>query len=697
MATQDNRHIRIDTPLAPDTLLLESFDAEEVISQLFSIRARLLSENGDVAFGGIVGKPVTIRIEATAGPRFFHGIVKRFRHLGVAEQNLYRYEAEIVPWLWLGTQSTNCRIFENISVPDILAEVFGAYPEADFEDGLDDTYEPRIFCVQYRETDFQFVSRLMEEEGIQYFFEFENGAHRLVLADRPTRNLACPLQPTATLNELAPGSAPEEVVTSFSLEQQVTTERVVFRDYNFETPSETLQVDKGPDHVLERYDYPGEYEVEPAGQRYALIRHQEQKAFEQIGMGSSFCRGLTPGFRFELTGHPAQGLNGTFLLTAVRHSASEQYFQRAQPSAYYNSFECIPHHTPFRPTRQTPRPRISGTQTAVIVGPNNETSVKDEEIETDNHGRVKVHFHWDRRPEGEGGSCWIRVSQAWAGTNFGGVFLPRIGQEVIVEFLEGDPDRPIVTGRVYNAAHMPPLELPGEMTKSTVQSRSTKQGGRDNWNGVTFEDTKGSEEFYLQAEKNKRVLVKNDRSENVGHDETISIGNDRTETVGNNEKITIGVDRTDDVGSNETITIGANQKITVNANRSETVLANEDVTVAANRSHTINANDSLKVSSNQTRKVGVTSNEMVGAAKTSTVGGAYAITVAGAMNTAVGLVAMEVVGLIKKIIAGSSIELVCGSSSIKLESGGKVTIKGTEFLFDSGGPVQVKGAPIDLN
>jgi len=348
---------------------------------------------------------------------------------------------------------------------------------------------------------------------------------------------------------------------------------------------------------------------------------------------------------------------------------------------YRNLFSCIPDSVSFRPVRSTPKPFVQGVQTAVIVGP------KGEEIYTDKYGRVKVQFHWDREGKrDENSSCWMRVSQIHAGKGWGGIDLPRIGEEVIVDFLEGDPDRPIVTGRVYNAGCMPPFELPAEMTRSGMKSDTHKGSG---YNEISMDDTAGKEQIRIHGQYNMDAVVEHDETHKVGNNRTKDIGVDEVMSIGNNQKLKVGVNKTVDVGTDHTETVGANQSVKVGSNQTVKVGANQATTVAANQSNT--------VGSAKTENVGMMSNEMVGFMKTTNVGVAYSIISGAAMNTAVGFVSAEEVGMTKKIIVGSKLEIIVGASKLVMEAGGKVTIEGTEFLFSASGNVKINGAVIDLN
>lgn len=731
--TQDQRFGSFASPLGNDTLLLRGATATELVSGLSTVHASLESERDDIDAHEIVGKGAAVVIETADGSkRYFHGIVSRFLQ-GGRDTRLVEYKAELRPWLWLLTRRSNCRIFQNKTVPQIVEQVFRDSGCSDFEFKLDGTYDPRIYCVQYRETDFDFVSRLLEEVGIFYFVRHEADRHVVVLADSPAALPDCPGQAEVDYQGDV-GQAGRDLVTAWESTQELHTGRVTLKDYNFEDPGNPLLVSRatgdkiGDNQRHEAYDYhPEKYPASGKGEPIARLRMQEGEAGGVRNQGQSTCRAFAAGHAFTLQKHFRDGLNGKrYLLLAVEHRLNQPSMFRSgtgTATTYENTFVCMPADVPFRPARVTPKPFVRGPQTAVVVGP------AGEEIHVDKYGRIKVQFHWDREgKKDDQSSCWIRVSQAWAGKQWGALVHPRIGDEVVVECLEGDPDKPIVTGCVYNAQQMPPYDLPANKTQSGLKSRSSPGGSASNFNELRFEDKKGQEEVFFQAEKDKRVNVKHnrsetvgndesisighDRSETVGHDETISIGNDRTETVAKNETITIGVDRTETVGANETIAIGANRTETVGANETITISANKTVSVAANHTESVGANQTINVAVMKMENVGAASLENVGAAKTLTVAAAYAVSVGAAMNVAVGGALMQEVGAssstsvsgeasvkAKKIVleADDEIEIKTGAAKITLKKSGEVAIEGTKIEIKGATMVDVKAAMIKLN
>lgn len=543
---QENRHIAIDTPLGKDVLLLTGFRGTEGPSRLFGFELSLLSENHKIKFEDIIGKNVTVSIVLSDGDkRYFNGIISRFSQgRGGDEEGgdprFSHYRATMVPWPWLLTRTADSRIFQKLSVPEIAEKVCTEKKLLDFKMKLHSTYEKREYCVQYRETDFNFISRLLEDEGIHYFFEHEDGKHTLVLADAPGENKPCPKQNTARYQISAGGWTEEDVIKSLDRTLEMRSSKYSLCDFNFEVPNTGLEVNVPSKQKLgptecEIYDYPGCYTKKDEGDRLARIRMEAEEAQITKIAGSSNCRAFTSGYRFNLLEHYRDDMNNKdYVLTSVEHEANQGISPEYIGSelSYTNSFTCIPFEVPYRPPRVTAKPVVQGSQTAIVVGP------KGEEIYTDKYGRVKVQFHWDREGKrDENSSCWIRVSQVWAGAGWGAMYIPRIGQEVIVDFLEGDPDRPIITGRVYHGINKPPYTLPDEKTKSTIKSDSSPGGG--GFNEIRFEDKKGEEQIFIHAEKNQDVRIKNDLLAWVGNDSHLIIKKDQLEQVEGDKHLTV--------------------------------------------------------------------------------------------------------------------------------------------------------------
>jgi type VI secretion system secreted protein VgrG len=565
-------------------------------------------------------------------------------------------------------------------------------------------YRPWEYCVQYRETDFNFVSRLLEQEGIYYYFKHEDGKHTLVLADSSDAHEAVSgfEQVTFLPQAVDTPRLKDEVIEEWFVTQQIQPGAYVVDDYDFERPSVELEATfkdarQHAEAKGEVYDFPGEYIVKAEGEHFVQTRLEELLAQHELCEGSGTTRSLCTGSLFKLAKHPRADQNREYLVTGAQYRLQFEGYEGLDDTGgdYRCSFTAMSSAVPFRPARSTPKPVVQGPQTGVVVGPSGD------EIYTDKYGRVKVKFHWDRHgKKDENASCWMRVSHPWAGSNWGAIHIPRIGQEVIVDFLEGDPDCPIITGRVYNAEQMPPWELPGNKTQSGILTRSTLKGASANANAIRFEDKKGSEQLWIHAEKNQDIEVESDETHSVGHDRTKTIGNDetthvkhdRTETVDNNETITIGVNRSERVGSNETITIGSN--------RTESVGVNETISIGANRTETVGAAESLTIALTKTETIGVAYLLTVGAAMNQAVGAALAQEVGAAKSVNVGAFSSENVGLDKSVSAGKNISHEAGKSisdkagqNISAQAAGTMSLKsGKDYSVDSGKKIALVAA-----
>jgi type VI secretion system secreted protein VgrG len=569
--SQENRLISLTTPLGEDVLLLAGFSGHEAISRLFSFHLDLLTEHGPIDFTEIIGKNVTISVtQSDNTPRYFNGMVSQFAQSD-SDTNLIHYQMEVVPWTWMLTRYADCKIFHNKKVGDILEQVFQDRGFQDYKLSLNGSYSPLEYCVQYRETDFNFISRLMEANGIFYFFQHEKGKHTMVIADSSSSHEPCPGQESAGYNMVSGGHDADDVVNSWNIEQELRTGKYTLTDYNFKTPSASLLatestiVSVGGNASFEIFDYPGEYATRGDGSTFAKLRMQEEEAGHLVAHGSSVCRAFTSGYKFDLADHYQDSMNTSYVLTEIQHIASVggTYSGRDGDSgSYSNHFTCIPATVPFRPARLTPKPFVQGPQTAVVVGKNSDVDDGDdgvggdgEEIWVDKYGRVIVLFPWDRAGKC---SCRVRVSQDWAGQGWGAITIPRVGQEVIVSFLEGDPDRPIITGRVYNADQTVPYPLPDNQTRSTFKTRSSKGGGTDNYNELRFEDKKGDEQIFLRGEKDFDTRLKNDIREWVGNDRSLIVTQDQMEKAGGDLHSQVTGNINQKVGQNLSLQVGQN-------------------------------------------------------------------------------------------------------------------------------------------
>jgi type VI secretion system secreted protein VgrG len=565
--SQQERLIALTTPLGEDVLLLAGFSGREAISRLFSFQLDLLSEKKSIDFATIIGKKVTIRVtQSDKTERYFNGIVSHFAQSG-ADTRFTRYQMQVVPWTWLLTRYADCKIFHNKTVQEIVEQVFKDRGLTDYTIRLNGSYSPIEYCVQYRETDFNFISRLMEQNGIFYFFQHQEESHTMVIADSASAHEPCPGQETAGYNLVSGGIDEEDVIHSWNLEQELRSGKYTLNDYNFKTPSANLiatepsVIDVGGNSGFELFDYPGEYAVRGDGTAFAKIRMQEEEASHLVAHGSSVCRAFTSGYKFSLKDHYQDTINVSYVLTEVQHSASvaETYTMSSGGGgeSYSNDFTCIPETVPFRPARLTPKPFVQGPQTAVVVGKSDASDGggSGEEIWVDKYGRVIVLFPWDRVNKY---SCWVRVSQDWAGQSWGGITIPRVGQEVLVSFLEGDPDRPIITGRVYNADQTVPYTLPDYQTRSTFKTRSSKGGGADNYNELRFEDKKGDEQVFLRGEKDFDTRMKNDIREWAGNNRSLIVTQDQMEKAGGDLHSQVTGNVNQKVGQNLSLQVGQN-------------------------------------------------------------------------------------------------------------------------------------------
>jgi len=520
--TQKNRFIAINTPLGEDTLLLTHFSGVEGISKPFNFFLKMFSEDHSLSFENIIGKQVSVSIRlADDSKRFFNGIIYRFSRSRVGgkegeDVRFSYFEATMVPYFKLLEHTINTRIFQNKSVPDIIKQIFKERGLQNYSFKLNKTYSARTYCVQYQETDFDFISRLLSEEGIFYFFEHTSSLHKMILADASSHHKSCPKQKSAIYQLTGGGAQKEDFVISLQKKQQIQSGKISLNDFNYETPNVFMacsikgNVQSGPGE-REIYEHPGKYSTLDDGNRIARIRMEEQDTYFTTISGTSNCRAFTSGFRFKIEKFIHNDLNNKELvLVHIEHNAEIGYnypgtLTQSKKFQYHNTFTCIPYDVPFRPSRKFQKPKITGIQTAIVVGPSGE------EIFTDNegYGRVKVQFHWDREGKyNENSSCWIRVSQNWADKNWGIFTLPRIGQEVIVSFVDGDPDKPIIVGCVHNAIALPPYKLPKEKTKSTIKTLSSKNGG--GYNEIRFEDKKDNEQIFVHAQKDIDIRIEND-------------------------------------------------------------------------------------------------------------------------------------------------------------------------------------------
>ncbi|CAM2011509.1 type VI secretion system Vgr family protein [Acanthopleuribacter pedis] len=655
----DNPGFSLTTPFG-DELRPLRFEGRELMSGLYQFQVTMLSANHQLDFKRIVGRHLSLSVGVARNQeRVIDGLVTEFRHAGLAEDGV-RYIAVVRPWLWQCSLTNDCRIFQNKTVPEMVKTLFRDYGFGDFEFRLRRKYAKREYCVMYMENALNFVKRLLEEEGIFFFFRFEVGKHTMILADEADAYLDCvgskQLEYRPFPNDVEKGSSMEKCEFSGGM----TVGGVVLDDYDFEAPSAALLAragDQGRAGVV--YRYPGGFREQGAGEaRAKLLREAYAFSGERLS-ANSVAGGLTAGGKFTMLEHPREALNGDYIVHDVHHQGDKK--------GYRNRFSAFPVDHVFRPLPNTPRPRIFGAQTAVVVGK------KGEEIWTDRYGRVKVQFHWDREGRrDENSSCWVRVSQGWAGKQYGSFFLPRIGQEVVVTFLDGNPDRPLITGAVYNAQQTVPLQLPGQQTRSTVKTNTSKGGA--GFNQISFEDKKDHEQLTLHAQKDMQVTVRNDASEKVGNHRKALVekGHDTLEVAKGdaNLKVPKGVrretvkERVIEVTRDEAHRNNADYRHEVRGDY--TLRINGDLTIEAMGNITIKAGRNLTLQSGQSLslKAGTDIKQNAGTSLT------------------------QKAGISLKAQAGADLELKSGATA-KLKAGAMAQVQGGGMLMLKGGLVKI--------
>ncbi len=642
---------KLKTPLAPDALQFLGLSASEELARLFEFQVRAIGDPAKpVDLRKLLAKPVTasLALPGEGKWRHFNGLVAACGldgHLG--KRPVYRLSLR--PWLWLLTRRADTRIFQNMDLQAILKKVFEPYGgEVAFEQisGLP-TYE---YCVQYRETDFNFVSRLMEAEGLYYFFRHQEGKHTLVIAHKMAVHAAYPGHEKLLFRDSAAGNLGfEEVVDEWRTQVELQPAKLSLNDYNFETPSSSLlaqtsTVESGLPAMLEIYDQPGEYPDKSAGERYAKLRMEEIESRQPRVQGHSLSRGVACGHLFTLAEHPVAGENAKHLVLSTHIEAQYGGYESGQNQLLFDCrFVAMPQAGLFRPQRSTPKPSVAGPQTAMVVGPSGE------EIYTDQYGRVKVQFHWDREgKKDEQSSCWLRVATPMAGKGFGMIALPRIGQEVVVGFIEGDPDQPIILGSVYNAEQITPYALPERKTVSTWRSQSSKGNARADFNEIALEDDKGSEYIRLHAQKDLVEVVRNDAHLQVGNDQFRTVGKNLIEDVAENVAQSIGKNLSQSIGEELHLTVG------------------KEVAWAFG--------DKLNLD------VGQDASQNIGASLSISVG------TAGDLKFGANL----------GLEAGANVHIK-GGANVTIEAGGTLTLKGSLVHIEGSGPVSIKGATVLVN
>jgi type VI secretion system secreted protein VgrG len=683
--TQDGRLIAIDTSLRKDVLLLVNFTCQEAISRLFNIHASVVSLKQDIDPASLLGQPATISVILKDDKkRYFNGIISRFAAVG-SDGTLGQYELEIVPSLWTLTRMADCRIFHNLTPPAIIQSVLSAKGITKVTVNCPASYPTLEYTVQYRETSFNFISRLMEEYGIFYFFKHTENEHELMIIDATAAFEECADQKTASYNLATGGLDADDVINSWGLTKELRSGKMTQSDYNFKTPAYDLSntsatvIQNLPNSSLEVFDYPGRYTQTADGKALTDVRMEEEETNFSTVHGTSTCRGFNTGFWFSLTGFTVSSMEGEYILTEIQHTASVggTYREEGMEGAdtYANQFTCVPQSVRYRSPRVTPKPFVQGPQTAVVVGQNassgagvSENAGGDgEEIWVDNFGRVVVQFFWDK-VRADHKSCRVRVSQDWAGQGWGMINIPRVGQEVIVSFLEGDPDRPIITGRVYNAEQTVPYTLPEFGTRTTFKTRSTPKASADNYNELRFEDKKDSEQVFIHAEREMDTRVKADAREWIGHDRSLMVINNQRKQVGGNVSAEIGENLYEKVAGDVHMEVVGKQL--------EKVAGDLHVTIGGKQFEDIGADLNQNVAQNINQKAGETISIQAGQNLYEKSGMNYAHE-AGTMIHLKG-------GEMVVIEAGAELSLKVGGNFITIDAAG-VSIQGTMVMINSGG------------
>ena len=633
-----------------EDVLLQQMSGTEELGRPFRYELRLYSVKGDLKLDDQLGKAIAVEFTlANNTKRYFHGLVSEMSFVGSTHgpsQKYYVYDVVLRPWFWFLSNHSDNRVLQQKTVYDIFVNVCKESAGFnDFKKSLTGTYPSREYCVQYGETDFDFVSRLLEEEGIYYFFEHEKTKHTLVLADGSSAHQ--PIPGNAKVPFRAPGEATADLehISHWRWTQRVETTEFALNSYDFEKPRSNLAASSeiSRQHALagfQQYEYGRLYKEKADGDNLAKVRAAEQQVDYAKWTGYGEVMALSLGSKFSLIEHPQRDQNAEYLVVGVAyelHNGAIEAFADEE-SSFNVSFTATKPASQFRPARTTPKAVVRGPQTAVVVGKSGE------EIWVDKYGRVKIQFHWDREgKKDENSSCWVRVSTALAGKKWGFVAIPRIGQEVIVDFLEGDPDQPIITGSVYNADHMVPYDLPANQTQSGLKTRSTKEGAADNFNELRFEDKKGAEEVFFHAEKDFKRVVKNNDTLEVGletkdkGDQKITIHNDRKTTL-NEGSDTLIVEKKDhiikvnsgdqNIKVKKKITIEAGDEVIIKVGQSKLVMTKlGDITMNgvkmkfdSKNTFDVKANNSVKI--NGTAKVEASSAmiKIAGSAKTDITG-----------------------------------------------------------------------------
>ncbi|WGL28454.1 type VI secretion system tip protein VgrG [Pectobacterium brasiliense] len=583
--------------LPASTFAVVDFQLSEALNQPFALSLNLASALPGIDFGAVLDQPCELRVWYEGElKRRVSGIISAFAQ-GDTGFRRTRYQAEVRPALWRLGLRTNARIFQAQKPEDIIGTLLEESGITDYAFALRHDHAPREYCVQYRESDLAFVTRLAAEEGLYFFHEFEEGKHRVVFADDAG---ALAKGPELFFNLATQGLSEGEYVRRFRYAEAVSTAEVALKDYSFKTPAYGLLHSKMSgelEHQRETYqhfDYPGRFKKDPSGKAFTGYRLDALRAGAMTGSGESNAAMLMPGSSFTLTEHPNLTLNAGWQLVAITHSGQQpqalEEESGGEPTTYSNSFEVISAKSTWRADLPY-KPMVDGPQIATVVGP------AGEEIYCDEYGRIKLQFPWDRYGASDDqSSCWVRVSQGWAGGQYGLIAIPRIGHEVIVSFLEGDPDQPIVTGRTFHATNPSPYELPLHKTRMSIKSKTHKGGG---FNELRFEDAADNEEIFIHAQKDQNIQVNHDETLSVGNDQRIAVARDRTTHIGRDEANTVGRDRKEHIRQDVFVTIDRNEVRNIGNTLKEDITASHLVTIGEHEKVVIEGIQTIEARSGQ--------------------------------------------------------------------------------------------------
>ena len=735
-----NRLLTAHTPLG-SALRILTLDGREALSELYAFELSFSAERPDIDCQALIGQLCAVSVETDrGGQRWLSGNMVSFSATGFDGRH-WRYAATVAPRLWHASRRADFRIWQDMSVPQIVTQVLDANG-IPHEWRLKQSYKRWVYLVQYNETDLAFIGRRLEHEGIYYWFEHGADGETLILADHFTCHPLCAGNPLIPYYASPDARAQCDHFDAWRLVREVEPGHYRHTDYDFQRPRTDLTTTFSEplghtyDHY-ERYHYPGNYIVEADGDNYAANALERLQGDQDVVWLDGRVRTIAPGHRFTLAEHPRADQNRELsVIAATYHFADNDYAAVSEVRSQFRiNLQAIPANRPWRPPLRTPVPRTQGPDTAVVVGP------PGTEIHTDKYGRVKIHFHWDRYGQKDGAdSCWIRVAHPWAGSNFGAIHIPRVGQEVIVDFEHGDPDRPIITGRVYNAAQMPPWGLPANKTQSGILTRSSPEGapgagmrdGAGDANALRFEDRKGAEQVWFHAQKDYLTEVENDESKWVGNDrhkeidrdETTEVHRHRTETVDGNETITIHMNRKERVDLNESVDIGLNRKKTIGLNETDRIGKSWSIKVGKFKTETIGMaymqnvgmgrlenvgmGYSLNVGLMMNTVVGINQSAQIGKNKSTTVGTQYTLAVGGGAAGGASPEVMSFTGApvsgtggggggSKIIMDAESITLTVGASTLVMKADGTITLNGQDIQVTAGGEIRFNASEIHHN